>query len=226
MPEGWTLLGFFREILPDLTKATGETLLMVTLSTALAFLFGLPLGVALRVTDKDGVLAAPRLNRVLGTVINTVRSVPFIILLVALIPVTRMLLGTSIGSGAATVGLTVAATPFLARLVEGNLREVDRGVIEAALSMGATPLQIITRVLLPEALPGLVLSMTVLVVNLIAYSAMAGAVGGGGLGQLAINYGYYRFRGDVMVITIVLLVVIVQLVQFAGDRAARALTKK
>lgn len=226
MPEGWTLLGFFREILPDLTKATGETLLMVALSTVLAFLFGLPLGVALRVTDKDGVLAAPRLNRVLGALINTVRSVPFIILLVALIPVTRMLLGTSIGSGAATVGLTVAATPFLARLVEGNLREVDRGVIEAALSMGATPLQIITRVLLPEALPGLVLSLTVLVVNLIAYSAMAGAVGGGGLGQLAINYGYYRFRGDVMVTTIVLLVLIVQLVQYVGDRAARALTKK
>lgn len=226
MPEGWNLLGFFREILPDLTKATGETLLMVTLSTVLALLFGMPLGVALRVTDKGGVLPAPRLNRVLGALINTVRSVPFIILLVALIPVTRMLLGTSIGSGAATVGLTVAATPFLARLVEGNLREVDSGVIEAAQSMGATPLQIVTRVLLPEALPGLVLSLTVLVVNLIAFSAMAGAVGGGGLGQLAINYGYYRFRGDVMVSTIVLLVAIVQMIQYVGDRAARALTKK
>ena len=226
MPEGWNLLGFFREILPDLTKATGETLLMVTLSTVLALLFGMPLGVALRVTDKGGVLPVPRLNRVLGALINTVRSVPFIILLVALIPVTRMLLGTSIGSGAATVGLTVAATPFLARLAEGNLREVDSGVIEAAQSMGATPLQIVTRVLLPEALPGLVLSLTVLVVNLIAFSAMAGAVGGGGLGQLAINYGYYRFRGDVMVSTIVLLVAIVQMVQYVGDRAARALTKK
>lgn len=226
MPEGWNLLGFFREILPDLTKATGETLLMVTLSTVLALLFGMPLGVALRVTDKGGVLPVPRLNRVLGALINTVRSVPFIILLVALIPVTRMLLGTSIGSGAATVGLTVAATPFLARLVEGDLREVDSGVIEAAQSMGATPLQIVTRVLLPEALPGLVLSLTVLVVNLIAFSAMAGAVGGGGLGQLAINYGYYRFRGDVMVSTIVLLVAIVQMVQYVGDRAARALTKK
>ncbi|HEY3367321.1 MAG TPA: methionine ABC transporter permease [Symbiobacteriaceae bacterium] len=226
MTESWTLAGFAREIGPALFTATGQTLFMVALSTVLAVLFGLPLGVALTVTDPNGVLPSPRVGRVLGAVVNTVRSVPFIILLVALIPVTRAILGTSIGSGAAVVGLTVAATPFLARLVESNLREVDRGVIEMALSMGATPMQVVTRVLLPEALPGLVSSLTVLVVNLIAYSAMAGAVGGGGLGQLAINYGYYRFRSDVMLTTVILLIIIVQLLQYAGDRASRALTKK
>lgn len=226
MPEGWTLLGFLQEIGPDMAKATWETVMMVGLSTLLAVLIGIPVGVALLVTDRGGILPAPALNRILGAVVNTVRSVPFIILLVALIPLTRALVGTAIGSGAAVVGLSVAAIPFFARLVEGNLREVDSGVVQAARSMGATPVQVVTRVLLPEARSGLVLSLTVLLVNLIAFSAMAGAVGGGGLGQLAINYGYYRFRGDVMLATVVLLVIIVQLIQWAGDRIARALTKK
>lgn len=226
MNETWTLIGFFREMGPDLLKSTGQTLFMVALSAGISVLLGLPLGIALTVTDPGGVLPAPKLGRILGAAINTVRSVPFIILLVALIPLTRLLLGTSIGAGAAVVGLTVAATPFLARLVEGNLREVDRGVVEMALSMGATPLQVVTRVYLPEALPGLVGSVTILLVNLIAYSAMAGAVGGGGLGQLAINYGYYRFRSDVMATTVILLIIIVQLVQYGGDRLSRALTHK
>jgi D-methionine transport system permease protein len=226
VPEHWTLLGFFQEIGPDLLKATFETLLMVAASTLLAIIVGVPLGVIIRVTERGGIRPAVRLHRVLSVVVNTVRSVPFIILLVALIPFTRLLLGTSIGSGAAIVGLSVAAVPFFARLVEGNLREVDQGVVEAALSMGASPMQIISRVLLPEALSGLVLSLTVLVVNLIAFSAMAGAVGGGGLGQLAINYGYYRFRVDVMIATVVILVVIVQLIQLGGDRFARSLHKK
>lgn len=226
MPADWTFAAFLQEIGPALVKASGETLMMVALSTALAVIFGLPLGVILTVTAADGVLPAPKVNQVLGAVVNTIRSVPFIILLVALIPFTRLVLGTSIGSGAAVVGLTFAATPFLARLIEANLREVDRGVVEAARAMGATPLQVVTRVLLPEAVSGLVNSLTVLLVNLIAFSAMAGAVGGGGLGQLAINYGYYRFRGDVMVATVVLLIILVQLIQYAGDRLARALSHR
>lgn len=225
MPEDWTLFAFLQEMAPDLLKATGETFYMVGLSSLVAVVLGVPLGVLLTVTAPGGIIASPALYRILSAAVNTVRSVPFIILLVALIPFTRLLLGTSIGPGAAVVGLSVAATPFLARLVDGNLREVDPGVVEAARSMGATPWQIVTRVLLPEALPGLVLSVTVLVVNLIAFSAMAGAVGGGGLGQLAINYGYYRFRTDVMLATVVLLIAIVQGLQYAGDRLALALTR-
>lgn len=226
MNETWTLLGFLRDIGPDMGKATLETLFMVGLSTLLSVILGLPLGIALTITDDAGVLPTPRVQRVLGAAINTVRSVPFIILLMALIPLTRLLLGTTVGSGAAVVGMTAAATPFLARLVEGNLREVEQGVIEAAQSMGATPWQVVIRVLLPESLSGLAGSLTVLVVNLVAFSAMAGAVGGGGLGQLAINYGYYRFRGDVMITTIIVLIIFVQLIQYAGDRTVRALSKK
>jgi D-methionine transport system permease protein len=163
---------------------------------------------------------------VLGAVINLGRSVPFIILMVAIIPFTRRIVGTSIGTTAAIVPLTVAAIPFFARLVEGALKEVDPGVIEAAQSMGTTPLQIIFKVLLPEALPALALAVTVTAVNLVGYSAMAGAIGGGGLGDLAIRYGYQRFRGDIMVQTIAILVLLVQGMQMLGDRIAHKLYER
>ena len=209
-----------------LWTATQETLLMVGAATVLAVLGGLPLGILLAATAPEGILENSWLNRVLGAVVNIGRSIPFIILMVAIIPFTRRVVGTSIGTTAAIVPLTIAAIPFFARLVEGALKEVDPGVIEAAQSMGTTPFQIIFKVLLPEALPSLVLAVTVTAVNLVGYSAMAGAIGGGGLGDLAIRYGYQRFRGDVMLQTIAILVVLVQGVQMLGDKLAQRLYQR
>jgi D-methionine transport system permease protein len=203
-----------------------ETLYMVGWSTALATLGGLPLGVLVVTTSPGHILARPRLNAVLGAVINVGRSVPFIILMVAIIPVTRAIVGTSIGTNAAIVPLSIAAIPFLGRVVEAAIREVGHGVIEAAQAMGASPLQIIRKVLIPEALPALVLGVTITVVSLIGYSAMAGAVGGGGLGDLAIRYGYQRFRPEVMAATVVILIAVVHAVQSCGDRLARRLNKR
>ena len=205
-----------------LWTAAVETLTMVGAATVLAVLGGLPLGILLAATAPGGILEKPWLNRILGTVVN-LGSIPFIILMVAIIPFTRSIVGTSIGTTAAIIPLTVAAIPFMARLVEGSLREVDPGVVEAAHSMGAAPGEIIWKVLLPEALPGLVLAITVTAVNLVGYSAMAGAIGGGGLGDLAIRYGYQRFRGDVMLQTIVILVLLVQGMQMLGDKIANRL---
>jgi len=216
----WATIG------PLLEQASYETLYMVAVATGFTVLFGLPLGVLLVVTGRDGLLPAPTVNRVLGAVVNVTRSLPFIILLVALIPVTRAIIGTTIGSAAAIVPLTIGAVPFFARLVESALREVDRGVVDAAVSMGASRRRIVTRVLLPEALPSLVAGITVTVIALVGYSAMAGAVGGGGLGDLAIRYGYQRFQTDVTIATVVLLVALVQFVQVIGDRAARLLNHK
>lgn len=204
-----------------LQKATWETLQMVGISTALSVIGGLLLGVLLIVTKKDGILPAPIVRVVLGPIVDLTRSVPFIILLVAIIPFTRWLVGTSIGTAAATVPLVVAALPFVARLVEAALAEVDHGVVEAVLAMGGTPWQVITKVYLPEALPALWRAVTTTAINLVGYSAMAGVVGGGGLGDVAIRYGYQRFRPDVMLITIVILVVMVQLIQFFGEALAR-----
>ncbi len=209
-----------------LAKALVETMYMVGVAVTLSVLFGVPLGVLLVVTGPRHILERPLLNRVLGAVINVGRSVPFIILMVAIIPFTRLMVGTSIGTTAAMVPLTVAAIPFVARLVESALQEVDRGVIEAAQAMGASPWQIIVKVLLPEAMPGLVLGVTITTVSLIGYSAMAGAVGGGGLGDLAVRYGYQRFRGDIMVATVVILIVVVQVIQSFGDWTARRLDKR
>ena len=207
-------------VLALLYKSLGATLYMIGVSGVLAFLFGVPLGVVLHVTGKGGLLQHAVVNRTLGAVVNATRSTPFIILMVLLIPVTRLLAGTTIGSGAAIVPLAIAATPFVGRVVEGALREVDPGVIEAAQAMGATPWQIIRKVLLPEALPALVSALTLSVINLIGYSAMAGAIGGGGLGDIAIRYGYQRFKPDIMLITVVILVLMVQFFQFVGDRLA------
>ena len=204
-----------------LVDALGQTLTMVFVSGVIGFLFGIPLGVLLHLTKPRGLLENALLNRVIGTVVNIGRSIPFIILLVAIIPFTRFVIGSSIGTGAAIVPLTVGAIPFIARLVEGALLEVPSGLVEAAQAMGATPLQIIRKVLLPEALPGIINGATITLVTLVSYSAMAGAVGGGGLGDVGIRYGYQRFDGTVMLITVVMLVILVQLIQSAGDHLVK-----
>lgn len=209
-----------------LLDALVETLAMVGASLTLAALAGIPLGVLLLVTARGAILERPNFNRVLGAVVNATRSTPFIILMVAIIPLTRAIVGTSIGTAAATVPLVIAATPFVARLVETSLREVDAGLIEAAQAMGASPLQIIVKVLIPEALPGIAAALTITTVSLIGYSAMAGAVGGGGLGDLGIRYGYQRFEPEVMAAVVVVLIALVQLVQTTGDRAAARLNKR
>jgi D-methionine transport system permease protein len=203
-----------------------ETLVMVAISSGLAAVVGVPLGVILVATSHGHIRENAAVNRTLGAVVNAARSTPFIILLVAIIPFTRFIVGTSIGTAAAIVPLTIAAIPFVARLAESALREVDQGLIEAAQAMGATPLQIVLKVLVPEALPGLVAALTITVVNLISYSAMAGAVGGGGLGDLGIRYGYQRFLPEVMLAVVVVLIVLVQGVQSIGDRLARRLNRR
>ncbi|MDD1794409.1 ABC transporter permease [Enterovibrio makurazakiensis] len=212
--------GWFAEnerLVSLLIDALGQTLTMVFVSGFIGFVFGIPLGVLLHLSKPRGLLENKLLNRSLGAVVNIGRSIPFIILLVAIIPFTRLVVGSSIGTAAAIVPLIVGAIPFIARLVEGALIEVPSGLVEAAQAMGATPLQIIRKVLLPEALPGIVNSVTITLVTLVSYSAMAGAVGGGGLGDVGIRYGYQRFDGTVMMITIVMLVILVQLIQSAGD---------
>lgn len=203
-----------------------ETLVMVGISGALGALIGIPLGVSLRLTDRGGVLESAAFNRTVGGLVNAVRSTPFIILLVAIIPFTRLLTGSSIGTAAAVVPLTLAAAPFVARLVEASLREVDSGLIEAAQAMGATVPQIVFKVLLPEAVPGIVAGLTITLVSLTGYSAMAGAIGGGGLGDLGIRYGYQRFLPEVMLAVVLLLIVLVQAVQSLGDWFVRRLSHK
>ncbi len=214
------------ELLQVLWEASVETFYMVGVATLFTILLGLPLGVLLVITDRGQIWASPSLNRALSAIVNVGRSLPFIILLVAIIPLTRLIVGTSIGSTAAIVPLTIAAIPFFARVVETALREVDRGLIEAAQSMGATNWHIISKVLLPEAMPSLVLGLTITVIGLLGYSAMAGTVGGGGLGDLAIRFGYNRFQTDVMIATVVLLIILVQGIQMLGDAAARRIAKK
>lgn len=213
-------------LIPLLWEATLQTLYMVAASTVLGTVLGLPLGVFLAVSQRGELLSSPWLNKVLGLVVNATRSVPFIILVVAIIPLTRALVGTSIGTNAAIVPLTLAAIPFIARLVENAIREVDAGLIEAARAMGATPLQIIRKVLIREARPGIALGLTLAVVSLIGYSAMVGAVGGEGLGDLGIRYGYQRFMPEVMGAVVIVLIVLVQLVQSVGERIAARFDKR
>ncbi|EIM27801.1 methionine ABC transporter permease [Microvirga lotononidis] len=214
------------EMIRLIANSTGETLYMVAVAALIATLLGLPLGVFLATSGKGELFAAPWVNRVLGVVVNATRSTPFIILVVAIIPFTRLIAGTSIGTNAAIVPLTIAATPFIARLIEGAIREVDQGLIEAARAFGATPIQIVRKVLIPEALPGIVLGLTLAVVSLLGFSAMVGAVGGGGLGDLGIRYGYQRFMPEMMLAVVVVLIVLVQAVQSIGDRLARRLNKR
>lgn len=214
------------EIIRLIIQATGDTLLMVAVAAGLGTLLGLPLGVFLATSKRGELFAAPAVNAVLGVVVNATRSTPFIILVVAIIPFTRLIAGTSIGTNAAIVPLTIAATPFIARLIEGAIREVDQGLVEAARSMGATPVQIVRKVLVPEAWPAITLGLTLAIVSLIGFSAMVGAVGGGGLGDLGIRYGYQRFMPDVMAAVVAVLIVLVQAVQSIGDRLARRLNKR
>ncbi len=217
---------FTPQLLELFATSLWETLVMVGLSGLAGTALGLPLGVLLHLTHPGGVLANPRLNRIVGGVVNAVRSTPFIILLVAIIPFTRLVTGSSIGTAAAVVPLTIAAAPFIARLIESALREVDHGLVEAALAMGATTRQIVFKVLLPEALPGIVAALTITLVSLTGYSAMAGAIGGGGLGDLGIRYGYQRFLPEVMLTVVLVLIAFVQLLQSLGDWAVRRMSHK
>ena len=214
------------QVIKLLITGTLDTLQMTVISTIMAMIIGIPLGVVLVVTSKGHILENAALNKILGAIVNATRSIPFIILMVAIIPFTRMVVGTSIGTTAACVPLTLAAIPFLARLVETSIKDIQFGVIEAAQSMGASPFQIIRKVLLPEALPTIIDNVTVLIVNLIGYSAMAGAIGGGGLGDIAIRHGYQRFQGDIMLATIIILIIMVQVIQMIGDGLSKAMNKK
>ncbi|HBQ29803.1 MAG TPA: methionine ABC transporter permease [Mitsuokella multacida] len=214
------------DMIPLLSKALGETVYMVVVSMIIATIIGVPLGVLLHTTSKGQILESPAVNRVVGAIVNAVRSIPFIILLVAIIPFTRLLVGTAIGTTAAMVPLVIAAIPFIGRQVETSLKEVPFGLVEAAQSMGATPAQIIWKVLLPESMSSIVAQLTTVIISLVGESAMAGAVGGGGLGDLAIRYGYQRFRPEIMLATVVILIVLVQLVQFVGNTLAKRLDKR
>ena len=211
---------------PEIGRACLDTLAMLSGSLLLSILFGLPLGVLLYLTGERGLLANRFGNALLGGLVDVLRSVPFIILLIVMIPLTMALVGTSLGVAGAIPPLVVGAAPFYARLVESALREVDRTTIEATQAMGATTRQIVTGALIPEALPGLIAGATVTAVALVSFTAMAGVVGAGGLGDLAIRFGYQRFQTDVMVVTVVLLVALVQSIQYGGDRLARRVTRR
>ena len=217
---------FFANYGALLAQGTADTLVMTIASTFFAYVIGLPLGIWFAVTTPTGLAPNKAVNTVLGWIINIGRSIPFIILLVAIIPFTRLVVGTSLGVPGAVVPLTVAAAPFVARIVEQSLAEVDKGLIEAAHSFGASNFQIITKVMLKESLPSLVRGVAITFVNLFGYSAMAGTVGAGGLGDIAIRYGYQRFQGDVMLAAVILCVVLVQIFQSLGDWIARAIDRR
>ena len=209
-----------------LVKGIWETIYMVFLSSALSYVIGIPLGIALVVTDREGISPVPLFNKVLGLIINLLRSVPFMILLIMVLPITKFIVGKTIGSNATVVPLIIAAAPYIGRMVESSLKEVDAGVIEAAKSMGASTWQIIVKVLLPEAKPSLLVGAAISVTTILGYSAMAGFTGGGGLGDIAIRYGYHRYQTDMMMVTVVLLVIIVQLIQEVAMRMSRKSDKR
>ncbi len=209
-----------------LMQGTVDTLYMTFVSTLFAYLFALPLGIALVVTKKEGLYPMEILNRVLDVIVNIGRSVPFLILLIAVMPITKAIAGKSYGSTATIVPLVIAATPFIARLIESSLQEVDKGVVEAAQSMGASIPEIIAKVLIPEAKTSLIVGMTIAIGTILSYSAMAGVVGGGGLGDIAIRYGYNRYQTDIMLITVVMLVILVQIIQEVGMKIARITDKR
>lgn len=212
----WEMLG----------KGLLESLYMTLLSSFLAYVIGLPIGIILVVTDKQGIKPMPLLNQILGVVVNLLRSVPFIILLLAVMPLTRAIIGTTLGTNATVVPLVIASAPYIARLVESSIKEVDPGVIEAAQSMGATPFQIVKKVLIPEAKPSLFVGAAIATTTILGYSAMAGFVGGGGLGDIAIRYGYNRYQTDIMLVTVVILVFIVQGFQIVGIRLSKRSDKR
>lgn len=209
-----------------LTQATVETLYMVFFGAAFAFILGTPIGILLYLTQKGGLAEKPALYRVVDAIVNIARSIPYVILMILLIPVTRRIIGTAIGSTATIFSLAASAAPFFARLVETALNEVDGGILEAAKAMGSTNRQIIFQVLVPEAMPGLIQAMTTTIINLIGYTAMAGALGGGGLGAVAQRYGYYRRQEDLLWASVIVIVVVVQLIQFVGNTIARSIDKR
>jgi D-methionine transport system permease protein len=214
------------DILPLLVVALNETVYMVILSTIAALILGLPMGVALVVSSRGHVAELPKLNNVLSTLVNIFRSFPFIILIVVLLPLSRFLVGTTLGSTAAVVPLAIGSAPFLARIIENSLKEVDKGKIEAALAIGARPATIIWKVLIPEALPSLVRGVTLAVITIIGFTATAGAIGAGGLGSLAIRYGYMRYRDDILIATVIVLIIMVQVIQWGGNLIAHRLESK
>ncbi|MFJ8267364.1 methionine ABC transporter permease [Peribacillus asahii] len=213
-------------ILPDLNKAFLETVYMVGISLTIALFLGLPLGVLLFITAKNLFFENAFINSLLGFIVNLVRSIPYIILLVALLPFTNLVTGTTIGPIAASVSLSVAAIPFFARIVETSLREIDKGIIEAAIAVGASPWMIIKDVLLAEAKPGIIQGLTLTTISLIGFSAMAGTIGGGGIGDLAIRFGYYRYDNTVMILTIIVLICLVQIIQIIGDKLSYLVDKR
>lgn len=214
------------DLMDLLLQALGETLYMTAFSSLVGIALGLPLGIALTVTQKGHLLAKPQVNRILGFLINVTRSFPSIILIIVALPLSRFLVGTTLGATAALVPLSLSAAPFIARIVESALKEVDKGKIEAALAMGANRTQVIWKVLLPEALAPLVRGATLAIISIIGLTAIAGAIGSGGLGSLAIRFGYQRFRDDVMLATVLVLVILVQGIQTSGDLVARKISKR
>lgn len=221
-----SIVDFYNEYGQMLIEGTRDTLYMTFLSTIIAYMIGIPIGILAEVTRKNGIHPASVFNNILSAIINVGRSIPFIILLVAVMPFTREVAGTTIGPKAATVPLIIAAIPFVARLVENSLRELDGGIIEAARAMGANDWQIIYKVMLPETLPSLVLGASLATITLVGYTAMAGAVGGGGLGDIAIRYGYHRRQSDILIVTVALLVIIVQIIQSLGNVTSKKIDKK
>jgi D-methionine transport system permease protein len=203
-----------------------QTLYMVFFSTVFSLVIGFPLGILLVITEKDSIWEKLTLNKILNGIINILRSFPFLILMILLFPLSKIIVGKTIGTTATIVPLSIAAAPFVARVIESSLKEVDKGVIELSLSMGATVPQIIFRVLIPEAIPSLIMGITLTIINLIGYSAMAGAIGGGGLGDLAIRYGLYRFQTDIMVVSVIIIILLVQGIQYLGNRLAIIINKK
>lgn len=214
------------DILTLIGTSTLQTLIMVILSTIFALIIGFPLGVLLNITNKFGITPKPVLNSVLSRIIDIFRSFPFVILMIILLPLTRKILGTAIGTGAAIIPLSIAAAPFVARITETALNEVDTGVVQAARAMGSTNWQIIYKVLIPESLPSVISGITLTIINLIGYSAMAGTLGGGGLGDLAIRYGYQRFRTDIMILSVIVIIIMVALIQFAGTKISNKMMSK
>lgn len=217
---------YFLSMLPDIWKAFKETVTMIGIALSISLVIGLPLGTLLFVTDRGLIWENRFVQTVVGFVVNLVRSIPFIILLVALFPLTNLLVGTTIGPLAASVSLSVAAIPYFARLVESSMREIDKGVIEATIAVGATPWMIIKDVLIPEARSSIIRGVTLTVISLVAYSAMAGVVGGGGIGDLAIRFGYYRYDNTIMISTVAILIILVQLIQLAGEKFAKSIDKR
>ncbi|MCQ2587696.1 MAG: ABC transporter permease [Treponema sp.] len=215
-----------QQIFTLIGQSTLQTLLMVLISTIFALIIGFPLGVLLNVTNKFGIAPKPVFNAILSRIIDVFRSFPFVILMIVLLPLTRMILGTAIGTGPTIIPLSIAAAPFVARITETALNEVDSGVIQAARAMGSTNWQIIYKVLIPEAIPSVVSGITLTIINLISYSAMAGTLGGGGLGDLAIRFGYQRFRTNIMIISVIVIIIMVALIQFAGTKISNKMMSK